>query len=318
VRTRARVGVVRARIMRAAVQVLAERGFSGVSLEAVIERAGVSRRTFKMCFGSLEGCVGEIMDEALEHSRVLVGEAFRTADGGWRDGLRGALVAMLAFLDAEPALARVTVIESLAGGPVVLAHRKRAFDGFCAMVVGQIEGEIPHAWPLAAECLLAAVLGVAHAHLSGPERRPLVCLIPALMATLVAPFSSPVQLERELRHSETLVQAIMHEQTVAREHGRERDRWPFGYGRTPATTTTGRRAHPRRVHECLSYLAEHPNASNREIATGIGVASPSQISRLLSRLLYDQLAIKHSLGTGKRNAWRITERGRTLLGASER
>jgi hypothetical protein len=39
-----------------------------------------------------------------------------------------------------------------------------------------------------------------------------------------------------------------------------------------------------RVRECMIFLAEHPDSSNREIATGIGITDQSQMSRLLARV----------------------------------
>lgn len=67
-----------------------------------------------------------------------------------------------------------------------------------------------------------------------------------------------------------------------------------------------------RPRECLLFLADHPGSSNREIAVGIGVVHPPQISRLLSILARDGLLTKCSEGVGKRNAWWLTTRGKEL------
>ena len=69
----------------------------------------------------------------------------------------------------------------------------------------------------------------------------------------------------------------------------------------------------RRARECLRFLATHPDSSNREIATGIGVIHQPQISRLLSQLAAENLVSKHSQGAGKRNAWRLEPRGEQVL-----
>jgi hypothetical protein len=67
------------------------------------------------------------------------------------------------------------------------------------------------------------------------------------------------------------------------------------------------------------YLAEqgergvHP--SNREIGTAIGVGHKSQISRLLSQLQDDNLAVKRSMGPGGPNEWRLTPRGEEIARA---
>ncbi|HEY3828885.1 MAG TPA: hypothetical protein VGL57_06785 [Solirubrobacteraceae bacterium] len=70
--------------------------------------------------------------------------------------------------------------------------------------------------------------------------------------------------------------------------------------------------HAPRARECLLFLAEHPQASNSEIAAGVDIAHKSQISRLLTDLHIQDLVAKHSEGTGKRNAWQLTPRGREV------
>jgi hypothetical protein len=71
----------------------------------------------------------------------------------------------------------------------------------------------------------------------------------------------------------------------------------------------------RRAPECLLFLAQNPDSSNRETATAIGVAHGPQISKVLKSLADDNLAAKSSDGIGRRNAWRLTSRGEELLPA---
>ena len=71
------------------------------------------------------------------------------------------------------------------------------------------------------------------------------------------------------------------------------------------------RAH--RVRQCLVYIANHPGASNREVASGIGVNHQSQISYLLGALVKVDLVSKTSDGVGKRNAWWLTPHGEVAL-----
>jgi AcrR family transcriptional regulator len=300
----------RARILRATVDVIAERGFAGASVAAVVERAGVSRRTFHAEFDDLDGCVGVVLDETLAHVSVLVYAAFEDA-GCWQDGLRAALAAVLGFLESEPQLARVAMVESLAGGPVVLAHRERAVAGFRSLVVAHIEGEVPYAWPLAAEGMFASVMGVVHAHLTAPRRGPLIGLLPALMASLLAPFSDAAALEREVERCERLAQEIVRAAARPPDRPDPGGRWPLTDSQPlPAMLVNPR---SRRVRECLRFIAEHPHASNRQVAMGIGVEHPSQISRLLSGLEREGVLVKRSQGTGKSNVWWLTDQGEAAL-----
>jgi hypothetical protein len=58
-------------------------------------------------------------------------------------------------------------------------------------------------------------------------------------------------------------------------------------------------------------IADHPGASNRQIAGGSGIADQGQISKLLNRLA--RLELIHNVGDGQEkgaaNAWHLTTRG---------
>jgi predicted transcriptional regulator len=86
-----------------------------------------------------------------------------------------------------------------------------------------------------------------------------------------------------------------------------------GEGGAPALPALLANPRARRARECLSFLAAHPDSSNREIAAGIGVTHQPQISRLLSQLAAEGLVSKRSQGAGKRNAWRLQPRGEQVL-----
>jgi predicted transcriptional regulator len=61
----------------------------------------------------------------------------------------------------------------------------------------------------------------------------------------------------------------------------------------------------------LTVIAEHPGASNREIAEGSDIADQGQISKLLTRLARLKLVENKGGGQerGASNAWHLTERG---------
>jgi hypothetical protein len=63
------------------------------------------------------------------------------------------------------------------------------------------------------------------------------------------------------------------------------------------------------------FVAEHPGASNREIALGAEIKDEGQASKLLARLASMNLLAKRSPGPGKPNAWRLTPHGEKVLEA---
>jgi AcrR family transcriptional regulator len=303
-------GSQRARIIQAIVEVVAERGYAGASVGLVVERARVSRRTFYECFaGGLENGLVAVMDMALEQAGLVVARAFEQEEL-WLDAVRAALAGMLVFLDSEPALGRVCIVETLGAGPLVLEHRERAVRAFRTLIVTLIEREIPQVSPLAAEGVTASVMGVIHARMAANEQRPLIELLGPVMGRIIKPFSTNEQTtSEEIRRGDELAQAI-----IAGDSS-----WT-----SPPRATTHNAALPailanpsaRRARECLLFLAEQAaqgfSPSNREIAVGIDIAHQSQISKLLAYLSQEGLVTKLSEGAGKRNAWRLTPRGEEM------
>ena len=303
------------RIMHALVEVLAERGFAGATIGLVVKRARVSTRTFYQCFDGLEECLIAIMDTALEKAVTLVSQELQGA-GCWHDGVRSALAAMLSHFDHEPELARVCIVETLAGGPVVLAHRERLIQAFRVPVLQRIERDVPNVSPLAAEGAMSSVLGIMHAHIVTGKPGPFIQLLGPLMGLIMAPHLGARGIEREIEQGDELARAILagdpRWSLPAQSPGQD-----AGYGGEQAAALAATLGNPntRRARECLLFLAEHPDSSNREVAAGIGIAHQSHISRLLAYLLQENLVTKRSEGTGKRNAWRLTARGEEIVRA---
>ena len=306
---RERVPPARERILRAAVEVLAERGFPGATVRLVTERAHVSRSTFQRTCGSLEACVQEILDRAGQHAIPLVSGALQT-DGSWQDKIRATLVAALGFLDAEPALARVAIVEALAGGPAVLASRERAVESLRGPIVGQIEREVPYAWPRAGDAMFMLALAMMQDRLAAPQTTPLIGLLAPLMATVIAPYSDLRAIAEEWARSQRLAGRILRERDLAARARAPHAGWTGAA--LPAMLASGRSHRPR---ECLEFVAAHPLSSNAEVGAGIGVTQASQISSLLASLESERLLSKRYLGAGKRNQWRLTRAGEKAVRA---
>jgi AcrR family transcriptional regulator len=302
------------RIMQALVEVLAEHGFAGATIGLVVRRARVSTRTFYQCFDSLEECLIAIMDSVLEEAVELVSHELQRADC-WQDGLRSALAAMLSGFDREPGLARVCIVETLAGGPAVLAHRERLTQAFRAPILQRIERDVPNVSPLAAEGVMSSVLGIMHAHIVTAKPGPLIELLGPLMGLIMAPHLGARSIEREIERGDQVARAILAGDSRWSPPAQS-SKQDTGYGgeQAAAPLATGNPS-ARRARECLLFLAEHPDSSNREVAVGIHIAHQSHISRLLAYLLLENLVTKHSEGSGKRNAWRLTARGEELAQA---
>ena len=292
-------------------EVLAEHGFAGATVGLVVARAGVSTRTFYRCFDGLQECLIAVMDGALEQVVALASRELEGA-GCWQEGVRSALAAVLSHFDRDPELARACIVETLAGGSVVLAHRERLTEAFRVPVVRRIEREAPEIPPLAAEGAMSSVLGIMHAHIVTAKPGPFIELLGPLMGLIMAPYLGVQGLDREIEQGDELARAIL----AADSRGVSPVQSP-GQSRVRGAIVPATLRYPgaRRARECLLFLVEHPASSNREVAVGIDIAHQSHISRLLGYLLREELVTKRSEGRGKRNAWWLTERGEEVARA---
>jgi AcrR family transcriptional regulator len=122
----------RERILAAAAeQAVAEKGCAGATIEGIVKLAGVSTVTFYEHFADKEECLVAAFDRAATETRVLLHEA-APAELPWPDQVRAGLRALLAAIDADPARARMCLVEAQMGGPALVARYDAALDGAVA------------------------------------------------------------------------------------------------------------------------------------------------------------------------------------------
>jgi AcrR family transcriptional regulator len=290
----------RRRLLLAMSEVLAERGYEDASIGRVCKRAGVSRRTFYEIFHDRDECLLVAFDAAAERIAAPVLLAWE-GNGSWCERIRGALGALLEQLDAEPAAARVCVVETLKAGPSVMERRARILE-VLVDAVEQGRGEMKPGSgppPLAGQGVVGGALSVLHARLletpsSGP-RPPLSDLRGALMAMIVHPYLGSAAARRELKRPSP--------KAAGTHNGTIKD--PFKDLSIRFTYRTAR---------VLATIAANAGASNRFVANSSGVSDDGQMSRLLIRLERAGLVENGGQGRvkGEANAWTLTERGEAV------
>jgi AcrR family transcriptional regulator len=289
--------IQRTRMLAAAVEAVEEVGYARMTVAEVIGRARVSRKTFYDVFADREDCFLAAFDQAVDSGGALVKAAYEQEDG-WREGIRFGLARFLLLLDDEPGLAKVCVVEALGAGPKLLKRRAQVLNELAEVIDrGRSLAGATHQPPeLTAEGVVGGVFTVLHARLFEGVKEPLTDLLGPLMSIIVLPYLGaraassemsrpPPKLERGSRPSALL-----------------RTKDPLGGLNMRLTHRTVR---------VLTAIAQHPGASNREIAEGSGIADQGQISKLLTRLA--RLELVENTGDGQErgasNAWRLTPRG---------
>jgi AcrR family transcriptional regulator len=272
-----------------------ERGVATMSVAHVVERSGISRRTFYETFTDLEDCFLAAFEKALELSCERVLPAYR-AERMWRERIRAGLLALLCFLEEEPAVGRLLIVESSSGGSRMLERREQVL----ALVAGAIdEGRAQSAngalLPLlTAEGLVGGVLALIGARLVRAEHEPLVALANQLMSMIALPYQGAGVARRELERPVPVSSVFS--------------------GGTPSLTDPFKKVGMRLTYRTMRVLlavAAHPGASNRQVGDSAGISDQGQISKLLGRLQRLGLISNTGLGPGQGapNEWSLTSEG---------
>jgi AcrR family transcriptional regulator len=119
----------RERLIAGVADAVAENGYAGATIAQIARHAAVSRRTFYEHFENKEECFVAAYETVMEELRERVGQGFEEADD-WAGGIRAGIAAMLRFLAAEPAMARLCMVEALVAGPVVVERYDAAIKSF--------------------------------------------------------------------------------------------------------------------------------------------------------------------------------------------
>jgi AcrR family transcriptional regulator len=300
------VDIQRARIVMAMTEVAVEHGVANVTVAHVVERAGVSRRTFYELFDDIEDCALGAIDDAVKRVSRRVLDAYEP-DAGWSQRIRDGLVALLLLFEEDPSLGRLLLVESLSAGPEALRRRRALIERLVGGVdAGRLESQrsrqnaeksaqqqLPSA--LTAEGLVSGVLGVLHGRLCEGDPDGLVGLANPLMGMIVLPYLGSAAAKREL--------------------SRPVPKPPVSHARAGVDAVQLGQLHMRltyRTVRVLMAVAEQPGSSNRKVATIAGVSDQGQMSKLLARLQQLGLIQNTTPGNatrGEPNAWTLTTRG---------
>lgn len=117
----------RDRLLDAAVRVVAVKGYGAMTIADLTGEAGVSRTTFYELFEDKEACFLAAYDNAVEALVRRVVAAYESA-GDWPERAAAGLAALLDALAAEPALARLALVDIGSAGPAAQRRYRAAIQ----------------------------------------------------------------------------------------------------------------------------------------------------------------------------------------------
>lgn len=179
----------RERLIAGLATAVAEHGYAAVTITHITGEAKVSRRVFYANFEGKEECFLAAFGVVVDHIRELAAEA--TAEiPDWPHRAVEAARAVLAFLAAEPDLARLCLVESQSAGPAVAARFHDAVhEAVPFLELGRAERERDRPLPDSTEeSTIGALISLASRKVAAGEAEQLEDLLPDCAEFILSPY----------------------------------------------------------------------------------------------------------------------------------
>jgi AcrR family transcriptional regulator len=184
----------RKRIMTATAELTAERGYEATKISDIVKRAGVARKTLYENFSGKEEVFLTTFDAAVAEAMRRIEESCVDLGDDWEARAEAGLAAFLDYVAAEPALARMCLVEALTAGPAAAEHYEVAVQDFVALAQRYIPrgDKLPDTID---ETLIGGIAWIVYQHVRRGEADQVAKLLPELAEFLLAPFAQPTGAE---------------------------------------------------------------------------------------------------------------------------
>lgn len=192
----------RERLIAGFAQAVAEKGYAAVTLADVVGYAQVSRRVFYVNFDSREQCFLTAFDVVVAHLREQVAVAVAPVDD-WPSQAIAAIRTALAFLAAEPDLARLCLVESRVAGPAV-SVRLGATAGEIVPLLRRGRAERPENERLPGsteDSIVGSLVSLIQRKVAAGEAASLEDLLPDCLELVLLPYLGSVEAARLARQA---------------------------------------------------------------------------------------------------------------------
>lgn len=181
----------RERLIAGVAEAIAENGYASTTIAHITRHAAVSRRTFYEHFASKDECFVAAYETVMEQLRERVANAFDEQED-WPHAMRAGIDAMLGFLAAEPNLARLSMVESLVAGPVVVERYDAAIKGLVPYLEAGRKGRSPEVLarlsPTTEEALVGGMVSLISRRILADRTTELEDLLPDLVEFTLTPY----------------------------------------------------------------------------------------------------------------------------------
>jgi len=190
----------RQRLFGAMVASCAEKGYEGTTVADLLQLAGMSRRDFYKHFADREACFLATLDELFRMTGLTVRNRLES-EGSWEERAQASLEVFIKLVIAQPAAARLCLVEAYTVGDAALERLDAATRTFQALVRATL-GERPGHEAMPSEisdAMVGAMRKLIHSRLHRGTEAELAGIAPTLLELALAYVPPPEQLRARPR-----------------------------------------------------------------------------------------------------------------------
>jgi AcrR family transcriptional regulator len=192
----------RERVIGAAIEVFAKRGYRGATVGNLVSTAKVGVNSFYSLFEGKEECFIAVYDQIVAESREAM-EAAVPAGTDWPQRTVAILRAQLELIEEKPLAARIALVEVHTAGPAARAHHERDLDRVAALLrsgreLSPFSDELPDTLEYATVGGLAWLL---QQRIASGEAAGITKLLPEVLEIVVEPYMGEAATAELIRRS---------------------------------------------------------------------------------------------------------------------
>jgi AcrR family transcriptional regulator len=179
----------RERVLAAAIEVFAKRGYRGATVSNLVSGAKVGVNSFYSLFEGKEDCFLAVYDQIVAESREQMAAA-APAGSGWPQQVTAVLRAMLGLIEERPLAARIALVEVHTAGATARAHHERDLDGVAALLrSGRAQSPVLDELPVTLEyAVVGGLAWLLQQRIAAGEAADITKLLPEVLEIVVEPY----------------------------------------------------------------------------------------------------------------------------------
>lgn len=188
----------RRRILEATAYLVAEQGYHGATIEAIVRRAKVGYATFYKSFENKEQAYLALLDAAHSVTAHRIQTAYEREEE-WPDRVAAGLGALFGQVADHPAVARACLVEVLTAGPEAVARHETVLKSFIPLLepgreLSPRRAELPGTLE---DTLVGGVIWTLNQRLIGDEAQALRGMLPEAIEFVLRPYVGEERAARE-------------------------------------------------------------------------------------------------------------------------